>query len=154
MNPLTFIVLTVVATPLTLLAVVFFYDRWMHEGVSFFTRRRVLRLGTAAPARILSVEMLTKTIAGASGFASASSIVYEVLPPGASPFRAKGIEVMTVAEETANLGAARNVTVQVKFDPQSHLVVLVRTNTKKSKRDSEAARREAQDALLRGEPPG
>jgi hypothetical protein len=152
-------VLLALAIPFTLIAFFFFHDLWMYEGVTVFKRRRVLRSGTAAPARVLSVDVLDKAIGRLGGIASPYSIVYDVLPPGEQPFRAKGIEVMTDAEGDANLGAARgaaldgtDVTVQVKFDPESHLVVLVRVDAKKWKQKHEAARRKAQDALLRGGP--
>jgi hypothetical protein len=153
------VTLTLLATPFMLVAFFFFHDLWMHEGVTVFKRRRALRSGTAAPARILSADMLDKTIGRLSGIAAAYSIVYEVLPPGAPPFRARGIEVMTLAEEDANLRGAsaldgKGVTVHVKFDPQSHIVVLVRVDAKKLERQREAAKREAQDALLRGKPRG
>ena len=146
------VVLLVLATPVTLIAFFFFHDLWMHEGVTVFKRRRVLRSGTAAPARILSADMLNKTIGKLSGIAAAYSIVYEVLPPGAPPFRARGIEVMTFVEKDANVPDGASVTVQVRFDPRSHLVVLVRVDIKKWALAREAARRKAQDALLRGGP--
>jgi hypothetical protein len=146
-----------VAVAFALVAFFFFYDVWMHGGVTVFKRRSVLRSGTAAPARVVSADMqVNKSIKGWNGSASAYSIVYEVLPPGAPPFRAKGVEVMTLQEDNANLRAALRVamdgthpTVQVKFDPQSHLVVLVRVDAKKWQQQHDAAMREAREALQR-----
>jgi hypothetical protein len=154
-------VVAALSIPFAVIAFVFFHDRWMHEGVTVFKRRGVLRSGTAAPARVLSTEALPKSYGRGSGATGAYSIVYEVLPPGAAPFRAKGVEVMTFVEEDANLSAARQpaqggtgATVQVKFDPQSHLVVLVRVDAKKWERERAAAKQEAQNALLRQRPSG
>jgi len=134
----------------------FFIDLRVHGGVTIFKRRHVLRSGTSAPARILSDEMLDKRVVRFGALRSAYSIVYEVLPPGGQPFRAKGIEVMTLVEDNANLRAARRaaldgtgVTVQVRFDPQSHVVVLVRVDAKKWEREHEAARQKAKESLLR-----
>jgi hypothetical protein len=142
-------------------SVLFFFDLRAHEGVTVFARRRVLRSGTAAPARILSDEMLDKSVVRFGTLPAAYSIVYEVLPPGEQPFRAKAIEVLTDVEHEANLRAGRggaslgtDVSVRVKFDPKSHLVVLVRVDAKRWKKEQEAERRKATEALLRERPRG
>ena len=145
----------VLGIPSMLFAYFFFQDLWMHQGVNLFKRRRVLKSGTAAPARIVSAEMRDKVIGGLRGPASPYAIEYEVLPPGGAPVRATGIEVMTLREDHANLRAARRDgrNVQVRFDPQSKLVVLVRVDLKKGEKEHDATMqkaREARDALLRG----
>jgi hypothetical protein len=64
-------------------AAFFCVDLWLHEGVSIFKRRRVLRSGMAAPALILSADSLGRGIGRGQGLSSAYSIVYEVLPTDA-----------------------------------------------------------------------
>jgi hypothetical protein len=149
-----------VATAISSLAFVvmgsifFFLDLRVHEGVSFFKRRSVLRAGVAAPARILADKMLNKSVARTGTPRSAYAIDYEVLPPGAPPFRAHGVEVLTMLEDRANLQASRrgaldgtDVTVPVRFDPKSNVVVLVRADTAAYERDVEARRQEAKESL-------
>jgi hypothetical protein len=128
-------------------AISYFIDARLHEGVNMFTRRRVLRQGVAASARVLSSTMLMKPTG--SKFSAAYSIIYEVTPPGAAPFRAKGIEVMFFSEHDANR-LREGETVNVRFDSASQTVVLVRVDAKQAQRDKEAALRAKEEALLRG----
>jgi hypothetical protein len=143
-------------------AVFFCVDLWLHEGVSIFKRRRVLRSGMAAPALILSADSLGRSIGRGQGLSSAYSIVYEVLPTDAPPFRARGVEVLTSGEYNANIiGALQtalagtSATVQVRVDPERKVIVLVRRGgANRLEQEQRAAKRKAQDALLRGGPPG
>jgi hypothetical protein len=124
----------------------YWIDVRLHEGVSLFKRRRVLKNGTIAEATILSCEVLMKNTG--SRYRSAYSIVYEVHVPGGGCFRAKGIEVMLFSESTANR-LSTGERVEVRYDSETRLVVLVRVDRKKVDRDREAARRAKEEKLLR-----
>jgi hypothetical protein len=136
--------LVVVGLPL---GFAYWFDRRLHDGVSVFKRRRVLRRGIAADATILSSTMTMRTTG--SRFKAAYSIVYEVHPSGAPPFRAKGIEVMYFSESNDNRLDA-NERVRVRYDPDDHTVVIVRVDRKKVQREREQAQRAREEALLRG----
>lgn len=121
--------------------VAFFIDLRLHEGVSWFTRRSVLRTGRAATAKVLSSSVLLRQTG--RRYASAHSIVYEVLPEGEAPFRAKGIEVLTLSESVRE-GAS----VEVRFDAARKIVVLVRPDPAQVLAAREAARLEREKQLL------
>ena len=125
----------------------YWLDRRAHDGVDWFKRRRVLARGQVAEARILSSSLVPTKTTG-SKLSGAYSIVYEVRPDGAAPFRTKAIEVMFFSEARANL--VEGSTVEVRFDPGDHTVVLVRADIGKLQSDRDAARRAKEDALLRG----
>jgi hypothetical protein len=129
-------------------ALVYWLDRRLHDGVSVFKRRRVLHRGIAADATILSSSMTMRTTAFYLKDAYAN--VYEVHPSGAPPFRAKGIEVMSFSESNDNRMNVHE-RVSVRYDPDDHTVVLVRVDRKKARREREEAQRAREEALLRGE---
>jgi hypothetical protein len=107
----------------------------------------VLRSGQAASARVLSSTLRVGRSTG-SKYNGAYSIIYEVTPPGGATFRAKATEVMFFSEASANLEAGG--TVNVRFDPADHTVVLVRVDPKPVAHQREAERRAREEALLRG----
>jgi hypothetical protein len=119
-------------------------DRKAHEGVDWFKRRRVLRSGQEAEAQVLSSTVVEGT--STAPYKRAYSIVYEVTPAGAAPFRARAIEIMYPGEARANVEEGQRV--QVRFDPADRTVVLVRPKPNHGAHD--AARRAKEDALLRG----
>jgi hypothetical protein len=129
------------------IAISYSLDRNAHEGVDWFARRRVLRSGQAADAKVLSSELMVgKNVGGNHG--GAYSIVYEVMPPGDAPFRKKATEVMYFSEARANLEVGRIV--QVRFDPETQVVVLVRVSAESARAQADAERREREERLLRG----
>jgi hypothetical protein len=130
-----------------LLGIFYRLDLRLHEGVSVFKRRRVLRRGIEADATILSSTMSMRTTL--SRFTDAYSNVYEVHPSGAPPFRAKGIEVMSFSESSDNR-LEQNGRVRVRYDPDDHTVVIVRVDRQKVQREREQAQRAREEALLRG----
>jgi hypothetical protein len=147
MPVLLFIVMVVLLSLATPIGVSYLIDHRLHEGVNWFKRRRVLSQGVGASAKILSATMLMK--ATGSRLKSAWSIVYEVLPEGEAPFRAKGVEVMYRGESAGNRVRAGE-TVDVKFDPVDHTVVLVRADPKQLLRQREVELKEREEALLKG----
>lgn len=122
-------------------------DRRAHEGASWLRRRRVLRRGVEAAAKVLSTNVLAKWT-GTNGLGR--SIVYEVLPPPpAAPFRARGIEVMYSHDLRAN-PLLPGSTVTVRYDPDDLLVVLVWLRAADVERARAAAVHAQEEALLAG----
>ena len=119
-------------------------DRRLH-GVDCFTRRRVRLRGARAQAEVLSCE----PVAGYSvhQYAAPSSLVYEVRPDGAAPFRAKSVEQLQVNATTA-LDVRVGSSVNVRFDPVSHVVVLERPDRLQVLEAHEAERKAKEDVLL------
>ena len=142
-----FIVVVTLLSLSTPIAVSYLIDYRLHEGVNYFRRRRVLKQGVAAKAKVLSSNILTK--ATGSRLKSAHSVIYEVSPPGAPAFRAKGIEVLFSSEVTAN-GLRDGQTVDVRYEPVDHIVVLVRIDPKQALLEREQKIKEKEEALLRG----
>jgi hypothetical protein len=126
-------------------------DRHLHEGVAMFKRRRVLRQGIEASAKVLSrnVKMTAVNLRQRTAY----SLVYEVSPPGEAPFRAKGVEIMYFMETKDN-ELREGSTVKVKYDPADKTVVLVRVDSKQLFRDRQAAVKAREEALLKGRDDG
>lgn len=144
------VVFIVVVTLLSIsfpMIVSYIIDVRLHEGVNMFRRRSVLKTGIEAPAQVLSSTMLMK--ATGSRLRSAYSVIYEVKPANAEPFRAKAIEVL-FHSEAANNNVREGQTVTVRYDPADQVVVLVRVDGKQVLADREAALRKKEEALLRG----
>jgi hypothetical protein len=131
------------------IVVSYLLDRRTHDGIDWFKRRRVLKEGQAADARVLSSTLVIGKNAGGSKYQGAYSIVYEVLPAGAAPFRAKAIEVLYFSEASANRLTTGQI-VHVRFDPADQTVVLVRVDPRNADRNREAERIAKENALLRG----
>lgn len=123
----------------------YFIDVRLHEGVGWFTRRHVRRTGVAAKAKVLSMAVLPRQTG--RRYESAHSMVYEVTQDGQAPFRAKGIEVLTTSEAVR---AREGTVVDVRFDPASKVVVLVRVDAAQLLAEREAARVEREKKLLGG----
>ena len=147
MPVLVFIIFVVVGSISLPMVIGYIIDARLHEGVNMFRRRKVLRTGVEAQAQVLSSTILMK--ATGSRLDSAYSVVYEVKPPNAAPFRAKAIEVM-FPSEVSNNHLREGQTVTVRYDPADQLVVLVRVDPKQALAAREAALREKEEALLRG----
>jgi hypothetical protein len=163
----------------------FLQDRRIHEGVSSFKRRRVLRSGVAANATVLSslrierktsgMEVLSEPATGNPFGTAYYSNVYEVVTPSGETFRAKGIEKMPTDSGKVSRHACRHFelqpgeTVAVKYDPVDRTIVLVNPEQKlheawrldaaadrakeDARRATEAAKKENEARLLRGDPP-
>jgi hypothetical protein len=128
----------------------FLLDLRAHEGVSYFKRRRVLRQGLEAKANVLSSNILLKSTGRRHEVIY--SVVYEVAAVAEPPFRAKGCEVMYLSDPNARR-LREGSSVEVRYDPADHTVVLVRIDTRTGRRDREAALRAREEELLKGRPP-
>lgn len=125
----------------------YWLDRRNHEGLDWFRRRAILRRGQPARAVVLSSTLLVGQSTGNKS-TGAYSIVYEVRPEGAAPFRQRGLEVMWFSEARAQLVEGQEV--GVRFDPADGTVVLVRQDARQLLAARDAARRAKEDALMRG----
>ncbi|MBI5545180.1 MAG: sigma 54-interacting transcriptional regulator [Deltaproteobacteria bacterium] len=146
MPVLAFVIVVVVLSVSLPMVISYLIDVRLHDGVNLFRRRKVLKTGVEAKAEVLSSTMLMK--ATGSRLRSAYSVVYEVKPADAAPFRAKAIEVL-LHSEAANNRLREGQTVTVRYDPADQLVVLVRVDPKGVLAAREAALREKEEALLR-----
>lgn len=124
----------------------YWLDRRNHEGLDWFRRRAILTRGQPARAVVLSSELLVGRATG-SKYSGAYSIVYEVRPEGAAPFRQRSVEVMWFSEARAQLAEGQEV--WVRFDPADGTVLLVRRDARQLLADRDAARRAKEDELLR-----